>query len=159
MNTSLRRGLRVVLVALLGVMTGCARTSTVALDADTIEIAVRVATICDGRDAERLAHRQAAVETIRRGFDDYIVTDSIGDDHAADDAPVTARTTLYGSSDRVLFAEYAPLLAHHRVLSVRMFSAGQGESGVALSARAVLGDDWEALVRNGASATCLRIGG
>ncbi|MDD9980665.1 MAG: hypothetical protein OXU81_04800 [Gammaproteobacteria bacterium] len=158
MNMLIRRAPRVLLVALTGlmvVMTGCARTSTAPLDADTIEITVRVATICDGKDAERIAHRHAAVETIKRGFDDYIVIDSVGGDHLAAHAPLTARSTLYGNSSEPLLWEDAPLLAHHRVLTVRMFQAGQGESSATVSAHAVLGDDWEALVTKGAPTTCL----
>ena len=159
MNTSIPRGLGVLLVALLGVTTGCARTSTVPVDADTIEIAVRVGTICDGTDADRLARRQAAVETIRRGFQDFVVIDSVGGDHAAEYVPETARTNLFGASAAPLFSEDAPLLAHHRVLTVRMLHAGQGDSAESVSARAVLGDDWEALVAKGAPATCLGTGG
>ena len=120
---------------------------------------MHVGTICDGRDAERLARRHAAVETIRRGFDDYVVIGSVGGDHVADEAPATARTTLSGSSGRTLFSEHAPLLAHHRMLTVRMFRAGEGDSAETVSARAVLGDEWEALAAHGAPRTCLGIGG
>ena len=158
MNMPIRRAPRVLLVALTALavaMTGCARTSTTPLDANTIEITVRVATICDGRDAERLAHLHAAVETIRRGFEDYVVIDSFGGDHLADHAPLTARSTLYGSSSTPISSGDAPLLAHHRVLTVQMFQAGRGESSATVSAHAVLGDDWKALVAKGAPATCL----
>ena len=159
MNVSSRRAVAVLLVALPGLMAGCARTSTVPLDADTVEITVRVGTVCDGGDAERLARRQAAVETIRRGFEDYVVVDSVGGDHAAGEVSDTARTTLYGTGTRALFSEDTPLLAHHRVLTVRMFPAGQGDSVASVSARALLGDDWEVLVAKGAPGTCLGIGG
>ena len=159
MSTSIRRGIRVLLVVLPVVLVGCARTSTAPVGADTIEITVHVGTICDGRDAERLARRHAAVETIRRGFDDYVVVGSFGGDHKADEEPATARTTLSGSSGRTLFSEDAPLLAHHRVLTVRMFRAGEGDSAATVSARAVLGDEWEAVVAKGAPNLCLGIGG
>ena len=162
MNMFIRRAPLLLLVAVTGfvvTMTGCARTSTTTLDGDTVEITVRVATICDGTDAERLAHRHAAVETIRRGFEDYIVVDSVGGDHLADHAPLTARSTLYGNSSTPILSGNAPLLAHHRVLTVRMFPAGQGESSATVSAHAVLGDDWEAIVTKGAPATCLGTGG
>lgn len=158
MNMPIRRAPRVVFVVITGlmtVMTGCARTSTVSLDADTIEITVRVATFCDGRDAERLARRHAAVETIKRGFADYVVIDSVGGDHIVDHAPVTARSVLSGDRTTPLLSEDAPLLAHHRVLTIRMYQAGQGESSATVSAHAVLGDDWETLVTGGAPATCL----
>ena len=162
MNISIRGTAGVLLLAITGVMvvlTGCARTSTASLDADRIEITVHVATICDGRDAERLAHRHAAVETIRRGFEDYIVIDSVGGDHLAGHAPLTARSTLYGNGSTPLLSENAPLLAHHRVLTIQMFQAGQGESSATVSAHAVLGDDWEALVTKGAPTTCFGIDG
>lgn len=157
MNTSNRRGLGILLVALVAVTTGCARTSAVPVGADTIQIAVRVATICDAADADRLARRHAAVETIRRGFQDFAVVDSVGGDHMAEQAPETARTNLFGAGAAPLFSEDAPLLAHHRVLTVRMFHAGEGESETTVSARAVLGDDWEARVTKGAPATCLGV--
>ena len=146
-------------VALFGAIVGCAQMSTVSLDGDTIEIAVRVGTICDGRDAERLARRQAAVETIRRGFDDYVVVTSVGGEHVTDEARTTARTTLLGSGSRTLFSEDAPRLAHHRVLTVRMLQAGQGDSETSVSARALLGNDWEAVVAKGVPTTCVGIGG
>ena len=159
MSTSIRRGFRVLLLLLPAVLTGCARTSTAPVGTDTIEITVHVGTICDGRDAERLARRHAAVETIRRGFDDYVVIGSAGGDHMAEEEPATARTTLSGVSGRTLFSEDAPLLAHHRVLTVRMFQAGEGDSAATVSARAALGDEWEALAAKGAPTTCFGIGG
>ena len=73
-------------------------------------------------------------------------------------APETARTTLYGGGGP-LFSEDAPLLAHHRVLTVRMLQAGEGDSAATVSARAVLGDEWEAVVAKGPSNTCLGVGG
>ena len=159
MNTSIHCGPGIVILALSVVLAGCATTSTAPAGADTIEITVHVATVCDGADAERLARRHAAVETIRRGFDDYMVTGSVGGDHAAYDPPATARTILHGSDEGAFFSEDAPLLAHHRVVTVRMFRAGEGDSTRTVSARAALGDDWEAIVAKGAPNTCLGIGG
>ena len=159
MSTFIRRGFRVLLLLLPVVLAGCARTSTAPAGEDTIEITVHVATICDGGDAERLARRHAAVETIRRGFDDYIVIGSVGGDHVAEEAPATARTTLYGDSGRTLLSEDAPLLAHHRMLTIRMFRAGEGDSAATVSARAALGDEWEAVAAKGAPNTCFGVGG
>ena len=158
MSTSIRHGLHVLLLLLPAVLIGCARTSTAPAGEDTIEITVHVATICDERDAERIAQRHAAVETVRRGFDDYIVIGSIGGDHVAEEAPATARTILSGDSGGMLLSEDAPLLAHHRMLTVRMFRAGEGDSAATVSARAVLGDEWEAIAAQGAPNTCFGIG-
>ncbi len=40
-----------------------------------------------------------------------------------------------------------------------MFRAGEGDSAATVSARAVLGDEWEAVVAKGAPNLCLGIGG
>ena len=96
---------------------------------------------------------------IRRGFDDYVVIDSVGGDHTVGGEPATARTTLSGGSGRTLFSEDVPLLAHRRVLTVRMFQAGAGDSAATVSARAVLGDEWEAVVARGPATICLGAGG
>ena len=154
MNMSIRCALRVLLVALVGVMAGCARTSTLPLAANRIEVTVRVAPVCSRTDADRLALQQAAVETIKRGFEDFIVINTDGGDHIAGYTPMTARTTLFGNSATTSFSGGAPRVAHHRVLTVQMLHAGQLTSE-ALSARAVLGSDWKALVMKGAPATCL----
>ena len=154
MNRSIPGALRVLLIALMTAMTACARTSTSLLDTDRIEIAVRVGTICDAANADRIARRQAAVETIRRGFDEYQVIGSVGGDHVAYDRPLTARTMLSGDRTGTFLSEDAPLLARHRVLTIRMFHAGQDGSEEAVSARAVLGSDWETLATKGAPTTC-----
>ena len=62
-------------VVLMGILTGCARTSTLPLATDRIEITVRVAPICRD-DADRLALQKAAVETIKSGLENFIVIDT-----------------------------------------------------------------------------------
>ncbi len=159
MHPSIPRVLRAMLLALPIVLAGCARTNTAPVDENTIEITVHVPAICGARDAERLALRHAAVETIRRGFDDYIVIGTVGGDHAIHTGPATARTMLDGGRERTLFSDEAPLLGHHRLLAVRMFRTGESTGAALVSARAVLGDEWEAIAAKGASNTCFGIGG
>jgi len=159
MHPSIRRGLRALLLALPVVLAGCARTSTAPVDENTIEITVHVPAICDARHAERIALHHAAVETIRRGFDDYIVVGTVGGNHAISVGPATARTMPYRDGERTLFSDDAPLLGHHRLLAVRMFRAGEGDGAASVSARAVLGNEWEAIAAKGASNTCFGIGG
>ena len=159
MHPSIRRGLRALLLVLPVVLAGCTRTSTAPAGENTIEITVHVPAICDGSDAERLAFRHAAVETIRRGFDDYLVIGTVGGEHALGAGPATARTMLYDGGEKTLFSEDAPLLAHHRLLVVRMFRAGEDDGTATVSARAMLGDEWEAIAAQGAPATCFRLDG
>ena len=143
-----------IFVVLMGVLTGCARTSTLPLAADRIEITVRVAPICSREDADRLALQQAAVETIKAGFENFIVINTGGGDYISGYTPATAHTTLYGNSATTTVSGGAPLVAHRRVLAIQMFHAGRPESEAALSAHAVLGSDWQAIVTKGAPNTC-----
>ena len=119
-----------------------------------IEITVRVAPICSREDANRLALRQAAVETIKAGFENFIVINTGGGDYISGYTPVTAHTTLYGNSATTTVSGGAPHVAHRRVLAIQMFHAGGSGSEAALSAHAVLGSDWQTIVTKGAPNTC-----
>ena len=141
-------------VVLMGILTGCARTSTLPLAADRIEITVRVAPICSRDDADRLALQKAALETIRSGFENFIVIDTGGGDYISGHTPTTARTTLYGNSATTTVSGGTPLVAHRRILTIQMFHAGESGGETALSARAVLGSDWQTFVTKGAPNTC-----
>jgi hypothetical protein len=58
-------------------LSGCATTQTVVpLAADTIQVAVKAHGECTLEVAKVLATRRIAVETIRRGFDSYIIIGS-----------------------------------------------------------------------------------
>jgi hypothetical protein len=58
-------------------LTACATTQTVVpLATDTIQVTVQAHGECDFDDAKRIAGRRVAVETIRRGFDAYVITGS-----------------------------------------------------------------------------------
>lgn len=58
-------------------LSGCATTQTVVpLAADTIQVSVKPHGECTLEDAKVIATRRIAVETIRRGFDSYIIIGS-----------------------------------------------------------------------------------
>ena len=141
-------------VVLTVILTGCARTSTLPLAADRIEITVRVAPTCSRDDADRLALQEAAAETIRAGFESFIVIDTGGGDHISGHTPMTARKTLYGSSATTTVSGGAPIVARRRIPTIRMFHAGESEGETALSARTVLGADWQTIVTKSVPNTC-----
>ena len=153
MNMPPNHALYAMSVVLMGILTGCARTSTLPLATDRIEITVRAAPICRD-DADRLALQKAAVETIKSGFENFIVIDTGGGDYISGYTPTTACTTLYENSATTTVSGGAPRVAHRRILTIQMFHAGESGGETALSARAVLGNDWQTFVTKGTPNTC-----
>jgi hypothetical protein len=84
------------LLLLLGVqLSACASSSVIPLAQDTFQITAAAAPVCGVTGAQRIAAQQAAVETIRRGYDRYIIVggqyqNNVG---VAGYTPVTAQTT------------------------------------------------------------------
>ena len=54
-------------------VSGCVRTSVMPVAADTVQISTRAAEVCGAEGAQRVAFLQAAVETIRRGYDRFVI--------------------------------------------------------------------------------------
>lgn len=52
---------------------GCARASVMPLAQDTVQISSRSAPACGGAAAQEVAFQRAAVETIRRGYDRFVI--------------------------------------------------------------------------------------
>jgi hypothetical protein len=136
---------------------------------DVVQISARAAPICGQQGAEKVAFQQAAVETIRRGFDRFII---VGGQYRDDvrvvgRTPVTAQTygtataTGYGNTvaatgtATTYYSGGHPIIggAHRQGFVVKMFKAGDPEGVKAISARAELGADWEKIVKSD-TATC-----
>ena len=63
----------VILATCAVVLCGCAKSSTIPLSADTMRITTSAAPVCGATGAESIAFRRAAVETINRGYDKFII--------------------------------------------------------------------------------------
>src|SRR3954462_9358073 len=61
------------LVLCIFLLTGCARSSVMDLDSNTIQISTSAAPVCGQAGAQEVVTKQAAIETIRRGFDKYMI--------------------------------------------------------------------------------------
>lgn len=140
------------------------------LAADTVQIVSRAAPICGAEGAERLAFRQAAAETIRRGFDRFAIINGQyqGDTFVAGYTPVVAQSHGtgfvhgYGNSAMVTgsstttYSGGAPITMtrHSQGLIVKMFKDGDPNGSNALGARETLGPDWQKVVSED-KITCL----
>lgn len=143
-------------------LAGCAQTNTIQTSGNTAIVQASAAPVCGQAGAARVAQRQAAITTIRAGFDRYIITSA----DAANNVTVSQLPGSYQTSGRIggggLFSAtttYRPgptIVAgsHESAFGIRMFHDGEPGAENALSARATLGEDWAEKVKQGALTTC-----
>jgi hypothetical protein len=132
-------------------LVGCAGTSTVPLAQDTVQITARAAPICGAVGAEKLALKQAAVETIRRGYDRFIILNAQAGGSYAGNTPVVVQNLGGGM---VMATGGQPIIAPNQGLVVKMFKDGDPQGSNALPAKDTLGPDWQEQVKKD-SITCL----
>lgn len=155
---------------LLLALAGCARSSAMPLSQDTIQITSSAALACGQEGAQKVAFQRAAVETIRRGYDRFVILGAEGqtDVHVLGYTPTTAYTTgsatahsfgnaatAYGSSTTTVYGGQ-PIYggSHNQGLIVKMFKSGDPAGTNALDARQILGPAWQDAV-NKNTWTCL----
>jgi hypothetical protein len=143
---------------------GCAGSSTMPVSQDTVVISSRAAPICGPEAAQKVAFRQAAVETIRRGYDRFLIIDGRyrNDVGVVGYTPVTAHTTGYATatgygntataygSATTTYSGGQPIIggAHRQGLAVKMFREDDPAGKNALSARGELGPKWAEYVKS-----------
>ena len=148
----------------------CAQSSVMPLAADSFQITAGAAPICGQVGAQAVAAKQAAAETIRRGYDKFVVLGGgyQNDVRVVGYTPVTANTTGYttGSIYGNTYSGYttgqttvsggAPIVggSHNQALVVKMFKHDDPAGTNAIDARSSLGPDWQKTVESG-TLTCL----
>lgn len=154
--------MKIAIVALPLALIGCARTTAIHTSADTITVQTSAAPICGATGAAKVAQRQAAIETIKAGYDRYIIIGA----EAANNVTITQTPGTFQTSGNVTgFGTYnqqttyvpGPMIAHgthDQAFGVKMFKDGDPNGAQALSAREMLGPQWAKWVKDGAS-TCL----
>lgn len=148
-------------LVLLIALTGCAGGEAVRTSANTMIVQTGAAPVCGGQGALRVAQQLAAIETIKAGFDRYIITSGQAqNDVRVSQAPGSLQTVgTYGGGSYNATTTYRPgptivSGSHNQGLSVVMFRETDPEAPQAVSARDTLGPDWQEKVKNGVR-TCL----
>ncbi|SFL23397.1 hypothetical protein SAMN04488518_1256 [Pseudovibrio ascidiaceicola] len=139
------------IIPLVFILTACASASVIPLDKSTIQITARAAPACGGQGAEKVALNQAAVETLKRGYNKFIILNTSASNNVkvAGYTPVYSTTTanasiygnnLYGTANTSYYGGN-PIYAgsHNQGLIVKMFKKNSN----AIDARKMLGPDWE----------------
>ena len=160
----------IVLATFAVALGGCAQSATMPLSADTMRITTSAAPVCGSTGAQNAAFRRAAVETINRGYDKFVILGGEAQNNVGvvGYTPVQANTT--GSATATGYGNMAvahgqstttysggqPIIAgsHDQGLIVKMFKDGDPAGQNALSAREQLGPKWQDAVRESGSTTC-----
>ena len=130
--------LRIALLALI--VAGCARTSSIQLTDNLVRIVTDTAPVCGRSGAQEVAFKQAAVATIKKGYDRVLI---VGDQ--------TVATRVRGN---LFYDTPTKLTAYSQEFIIEMFDDADEEAGGAVSAREVLGAKWEEVVGAGGPTTC-----
>ncbi|MGO4917594.1 hypothetical protein [Pseudogemmobacter sp. W21_MBD1_M6] len=110
-------------------LAACATTSIQPLTQDSFKVATNAAPACGPQGARNVAFQTAAIEVIRKGGDLFIIA---GD------------STNYDGWSGV----------SEQGMVVKMIDRKSGDASNALSAREILGANWQELVQKGAPTTC-----
>lgn len=115
-------------------LAACAKATAIPVSHNMVRITTDAANACGATGAQEVASKQAAIETIRRGFDGYVI---LGGEH---DKTTNYSFNLYGGSSNT---------QHHQSLVVKMFKNGEPGSESAIPARLQLGPNWQSIARDG----------
>ncbi len=149
-----KRGAAVAVLSVVAVV-GCAKTDAIPLSANEVQILVDAAPACGATGAQRLAATVAAVETVRRGFDRFVVTAVNGKSLASAIWTSPSATTDVSSKVTVSSGGWASISRRHQnTMRIRMTRRGDRGAERAIDARAHLGPKWRETVKDGASAFC-----
>lgn len=123
------------LAAVTVALTACASVETIPLSKDTFALTSTGMGGCGARGAERVAFQQAAAETLRRGYDGFIIMSS-------------QREARLDSASSLLWTAASGGVSYNHTFSqdmkVQMFKDGEPGSEKAISARETLGPNWPA---------------
>lgn len=145
---------------------------------DTVMIKTNAAPICGSSGAARASSQMAAVETLRAGYDSYVIvgqeaqnnvryldgggttyfngtSSAYGSTYRSGNAVYGGASGSYGGTATYVPGMPMPVGTHDQGLMVKMFRSGEPGSENAIDARSILGPDWREKAKSGVN-TCLR---
>lgn len=135
-------------------LTGCASASVMDLDANTVQVSAGAAPACGAVGAQNYAVKTAAYQTLRRGYDKYV----IGGTQATSQTRFAGYTPMYANNygNGTMITGGAPIMMteHGQNLIVHMFHASDPGAENAVDAKTTLGPDWQKILTKGPGNTC-----
>ena len=161
---------RLFAVGAAALLCACANSAVMPLSADTFQLLSSAAPVCGPTGAQNVAVRRAAIETINRGYDKFVIMDAASRNNVrvVGHTPVQAHTvgtatatgygnmaTVHGQATTTYTGGY-PIVAgsHDQGLLVKMFKDGDPAGANAISARGTLGANWKEAVKESGATTC-----
>lgn len=146
---------KIVVLSALVALSSCAASSSMRVSQNEMIIKTRAAPICGDIGAMKVAQKQAAIETIKAGYDRYVILGQQSQDTTrVVQTPGSYQTTGMMTSTGMYSATttYQPGMSyvtggHGQDLAVRMFKDGEPGAANALDARSILGPKWPQLVK------------
>lgn len=155
---------KIAVVVLLGgvAVSGCTSSTAVRTSQNTAIIKTSAEPMCGSIGAARVAEKQAAIETIKAGYDRYIITGA----GASDSVSVTQLPGHYntygtanvyggyGTYNATTVYQPGPTIvtgSYDQSYAIRMFREGEPGASQAISAKETLGPKWEMFVKKGIS--------
>ena len=155
-GSNLKHYLRILALGIPVALAGCAGGKAIKTSADTMMITVSAAPVCGGEGAADYAAKFAAIETIRAGYDGYIIFDAAARNNVrASTLPGTYNTTgsingnMYSGTTTYTPGPVIVTGRHQQELMIKLFKRGGPGWSNAVNARDVLGPKWQELVANG----------
>lgn len=141
-------------------LAGCTSSSAVRTSQNTAIIQTSAEPMCGSVGAARAAGKQAAIETIKAGYDRYIITGAASDSSVGV-TQLPGHYNTYGTAN--MYGNYGTFTAtsvyqpgptivtgsYDQSFAIRMFKNGEAGAEQAISAREALGPDWAKIVKNG----------
>jgi hypothetical protein len=146
-------------------LVGCARTEAVRISSNTMIVQAAAAPACGALGASRVAQMSAAIETIKAGFDRYVilgsqsqnnvsVSEGPGTYRSSGAVSVSGNTGFYSGTTTYTPGPTIVSGSRDHAFAIRMFKEGEAGADQAISAREILGPDWKLRVDRGIL-TCL----
>ncbi|QKK33041.1 hypothetical protein FE844_025815 (plasmid) [Rhizobium indicum] len=141
-------------------LSSCVQSSTMRVSKNQMIIQTSEEPMCGSVGAAKAAQKQAAVETIKAGYDRYIITSAAAASNVtATQMPGHYNTYGainsyggYGTVNATTTYTPGPIIyggSHDQSIGVVMFKDGEPGSNQAVSAREVLGPKWAVIVKDG----------
>ncbi|RYE73198.1 MAG: hypothetical protein EOO81_01260 [Oxalobacteraceae bacterium] len=146
-------------------LSSCASSNAIRTSQNSAIIQTSAAPVCGAQGAARVAQAQAAVETLKAGYDRYIITSAASANNVSvNQMPGSYQTqgsaNIYGSRGTYQSSTtYVPgptIVAgtHDQSFGIVMFKDGEPGAQQAIPARETLGPEWKEIVAKGGAKTC-----
>ncbi|SEK08291.1 hypothetical protein MAA5396_04755 [Marinovum algicola] len=143
-------------IAVFALLAACAETTTTQLASNVVRIDASAAPACGRTGAIKLVNKMAAVETLRLGYDKYIISNSQAQNNVRVVGHTYNTTGTYGYGTFNANTYATPIIggSTDAAVIVYMYKAGDPQGRQAIDARTTLGANWQEIVAEGPPTTC-----